>query len=108
MTVPMGLLLIAITVEVAATSALGRTNGFRRPGWTSLVLAGYAISIGLLALVVRQIPVSVAYAVWSGLGTAAIAIVGATFLGESMTLAKGTAIAMIAAGVVLLNLSGTH
>jgi small multidrug resistance pump len=108
MTVSVGLLLVAITLEVAATSALGRTDGFRHPGWTPFVLAGYAISIGLLALVVRQIPVSVAYAVWSGVGTAAIAIIGATFLGESMSLVKGAAIAMIAAGVVLLNLSGAH
>jgi small multidrug resistance pump len=108
MTVSVGLLLVAITIEVAATSALGRTDGFRHPGWTPVVLAGYAISIGLLALVVRDIPVSVAYAVWSGVGTAVIAIIGATFLGEPMSLAKGTAIAMIATGVVVLNLSGTH
>lgn len=108
MTVSVGLLLVAITVEVAATSALGRTDGFRHPGWTSLVLAGYATSIGLLSLVVREIPVSVAYAVWSGVGTAAIAVIGAAFLGDPMSLAKGTAIAMIASGVVLLNLSGAH
>lgn len=108
MSMSLGLLFVAIAVEVAATSALAHADGFRHPVWTPIVIAGYVISIGLLALVVREIPVSVAYAVWSGVGTAAIAVVGASFLGESMNLAKGAAIAMIATGVVILNLSGAH
>ncbi|WP_225869114.1 MULTISPECIES: DMT family transporter [unclassified Nocardioides] len=103
-----GLLAIAITVEVAATSALGRTDGFRHLGWTALVLTGYVASIGLLAIVVREIPVSVAYAVWAGVGTAAVAVIGATVLGEPMSLTKAAAIAMIVLGVVVLNLSGAH
>ena len=59
------LLLSAITVEVGATAALPRTHGFREPLWTLAVLGGYALSIWLLAVVIRQIPVSVTYAVWS-------------------------------------------
>jgi small multidrug resistance pump len=73
-----------------------------------LVVTGYAISLGLLALVVREVPVSVAYAVWSGLGTAVIALIGVAFLGETLSLLKASAIVMIAAGVVMLNLSGAH
>lgn len=103
-----GLLLVAIAVEVASTSALARTEGFRHPAWTPLVVAGYAVSLGLLAVVVREIPVSVAYAVWSGLGTAAIALIGTMFLGEPLSFLKAAAIVMIAAGVIMLNLSGTH
>ena len=61
-----GVLLVAILTEVAATAALPRAEGFRDPGWTAFVLGGYAISIWLLAVVVRSMPVSVAYAVWSG------------------------------------------
>lgn len=103
-----GLLLIAIVLEVIATSALPRTDSFRDPLWTGLVVAGYAASIWLLALVVERLPVSTAYAVWSGLGTAAVAVIGALWLGESWDPLKVGALAMIVAGVVLLNLQGAH
>jgi small multidrug resistance pump len=59
-------------------------------------------------VVVRNIPVSVAYAVWSGLGTAAIAVVGVLFLQERLDLAKVTGIAMIIVGVAVLNLYEAH
>ena len=98
------LLVVAIGVEVASTAALPRTNGFRDPGWAAAVVAGYALSIWLLSLVVERLPVSVTYAVWSGLGTAAIAVVGVLFLGESLTTVKVIAIALIVVGVVVLNL----
>lgn len=103
-----GLLLVAICTEVASTAMLGRTDGFRVPGWSVAVLGGYAVSIWLLALVVRTIPVSVTYAVWSGVGTAAIAVVGTLFLGERMDLVKAVAILMIVGGVVVLNLHAAH
>ena len=101
------LLVAAIAVEVAATAALPRTQGFRDLWWSVAVLVGYAISIWLLALVVRHMPVSVVYAVWSGLGTAGIVVVGALFLGERIDLLRGAAIAMIILGVVVLNVHGT-
>ena len=102
------LLVIAIAVEVASTAALPRTNGFRDPYWAVLVIAGYAVAIWLLAIVVQRLPVSVTYAVWSGLGTAAIAVIGVLFLGESWDPVKVTAIALIVIGVVLLNLQSAH
>jgi small multidrug resistance pump len=102
------MLLGAIGVEVASTAALPRTHGFRDPLWTALVLGGYALSIWLLAIVIRNIPVSVTYAVWSGLGTAGIALVGVLLLGERFDLVKGLALSMIIGGVVLLNLHAAH
>jgi small multidrug resistance pump len=102
------LLLVAITVEVASTAALPRTQSFRSPVWTGAVLAGYATSIWLLAMVIRHIPVSVTYAIWAGLGTAGIAVVGVLFLGEGWDLLKGVALLMIVAGVVILNLHGAR
>ena len=102
------LLLSAIGVEVASTAALPRTQSFRDPVWTVLVLGGYAVSIWLLALVIRHIPVSVTYAVWAGLGTAGIAVVGVLLLGERLDLTKAAALAMIIGGVVVLNLHGAH
>jgi len=103
-----GLLLAAIATEVAATSALPRANGFRDPLWSGLVLFGYGVSIWLLAIVVRQLPVSTTYAVWSGVGTAMIALVGAVWLGESWDWITVAALAMIVVGVVVLNLHGAH
>jgi small multidrug resistance pump len=104
MLAPLLLLLAAIATEVVSTASLPRTEGFRHLGWTVAVLAGYATSIWLLALVVRTLPVSVAYAIWSGLGTAAIAVIGVVFLDERLDAVKVAAIAMVVVGVVLLNL----
>ena len=98
-----GLLFVAILTEVAATSVLPRTQGFRDPLWTVLVVGGYAFSIWLLAVVVRTLPVSMTYAVWSGLGTAAVALVGALWLGERLDWVSVSALSLIVVGVVVLN-----
>ncbi len=102
------LLALAIVVEVASTALLPRTNGFTSPLWTVVVVAGYAVSIGLLAAVVKTIPVSVTYAVWSGAGTALVAVVGLLFLGESMSKVQAASIGLIIVGVLGLNLAGSH
>jgi small multidrug resistance pump len=98
------LLMAAIAVEVTSTALMPRTHGFREPGWAALVLGGYGLSIWLLALVIRHIPVSVTYAVWAGLGTAGIAVVGVLLLGEGFDLVKGLALLLIIGGVLILNL----
>lgn len=100
------LLMMAIGVEVVATALLPRAAGFTNPVWSAVVVAGYALSIWLLALVVRTMPISVAYAIWAGVGTAVVAAVGYFFLGESMSWVKAASLAMIVAGVVGLNLAG--
>ncbi|HET7067399.1 MAG TPA: SMR family transporter [Nocardioides sp.] len=105
---PFVVLLAAIGIEVGATAVLPRTRGFSDLPWSLLVLGGYAVSIWLLAVVTRQMSVSVAYAVWSGLGTAAIAAVGAVALGERLDLVKVSALALIILGVLVLNLHTAH
>src|SRR4051794_27773413 len=102
------LLLAAIGIEVASTATLPRTRGFSEPGWTLAVIAGYATSIWLLSLTNRYIPVPLAYAVWAGLGTAGIAIVGWLFLDQPLDLVKAAAIALIIVGVVVINVRGVH
>jgi small multidrug resistance pump len=104
---PLVVLLAAIGIEVGATTALPRTRGFHDLPWSLVVLGGHGLSIWLLALVVRQMSVSVAYAVWSGLGTAAIAAIGVLVLGERMDAIKLTALGLIVVGVVVLNLHTT-
>jgi small multidrug resistance pump len=101
-------LLGAIAAEVAATSLMKSTEGFTRLWPTVMVLAGYAISFVLLAQAVKGVQVSVAYALWSALGTAAIVAIGAAFLGEPITLVKVAGISLIIAGVVTLNVGGAH
>lgn len=102
------LLLAAIGIEVLSTASLPKADGFTNPGWSAVVLLGYAASIWLLALVVRTMPVSVAYAVWSGVGTALVAVAGFVFLGEPLGWVKVLCLALIIVGVVGLNLTGAH
>jgi small multidrug resistance pump len=105
---PAGLLLaLAIACEVAATVALRSTHGYSRPLPLLVVILGYGAAFFLLGLVLRSIPVSVAYAVWSAVGTAAIAVIGMAILGEPVTALKVASLALIIAGVVGLNLAGS-
>jgi small multidrug resistance pump len=66
------------------------------------------VSFLALSQAVKGVQVGVAYAIWSGLGTAAIVAIGAAFLGEPITLTKITGITLIIAGVVTLNVTGSH
>ncbi|MCW2846012.1 MAG: small multidrug resistance protein [Nocardioides sp.] len=100
------LLMAAIGMEVAATALLPRADGFTNPAWSAVVVAGYGASIWLLTVVVRFMPVSVAYAIWAGLGTALVAGAGYFFLGEQMTWLKAASLALIVLGVVGLNAAG--
>jgi small multidrug resistance pump len=102
------LLVVAIGIEVSASAALPQTDGFRNLWWSAFVVVGYVCSIWLLTLVVRDIPVSIAYAVWAGLGTAGIAVVGMLWLGEPLDIVKAGGIVLIIAGVVVLNVAGAH
>jgi small multidrug resistance pump len=98
-------LLSAIAVEVLATSLLKTTEGFSRLVPTLACLAGYALSFTLVAHVVQRMPVGVVYAIWSGLGTAAVAGIGVVFLGESLGPVKTMGLVLVILGVVALNLS---
>ena len=96
----------AITSEVVGTVFLRYTDGFTRPGPTIFVIATYAASLWLTALALRQLEISLAYAVWAGVGTAAVAVIGMAALGESVNALKLASIGLVIGGVVGLNLSG--
>jgi small multidrug resistance pump len=102
------LLALAIAVEVAASALLPKTDGFTNIPWTIAVMSGYALSIWLLTVIVRTLPVSVAYAIWAGAGTALVAAAGFVFLGEPMGWVKAASLTAIVAGVIGLNLTGAH
>ncbi len=100
------LLVVAIVAEVVATSLLPRTQTFTQLLPSVAVVAGYGFSAFLLAHVVRSMPVGVAYAIWAGLGTLTVVAVGATFLGQPVSLWQAGGTLLIVAGVVLVNLGG--
>ena len=97
-------LVIAIACEVAATSALKAAEGFTRLVPSVIVVAGYVTAIYLLSLTLRTIPVGVAYAIWSGVGVALIAVIGWLFLGQRLDAPAIAGLVLIVAGVVVINL----
>jgi small multidrug resistance pump len=94
----------AIVSEVIATSALKASDGFTRL-WPSVVTAiGYLISFYLLSLALKTMSVGVAYAIWSGLGIVLIACIGWAVFGQKLDLPALLGMALIIAGVVVINL----
>jgi small multidrug resistance pump len=98
------LLFGAIALEIVATSLLPTTQTFTLPVPSGVVLILYAVSYFLLSRCLGRIPLGVAYAVWSGAGTAAVAAIGIALLGEEATVLKGAGIGLIIVGVVAVNL----
>ena len=96
-------LAIAILAEVIATSALKAAYGFTRWLPSLLVVAGYCTAFYFLSLTLRAIPLGVAYAVWSGVGIAVVSVVGWIVYHQTLDLAALLGIALIVAGVVVLN-----
>ncbi len=99
-------LLVAILTEVVGTSLMKASQGLTRLFPTVFMFVLYGISFVFMALALKKIEVGVAYAIWSGLGTALIAMIGIAWFRESFTLPKLVGIILIIGGVVLLNLKG--
>lgn len=101
------LLAAAILSEVTGTVALKYTHGFSRLWPSLLVLVAYGASFVLMSLVLRTFPVSLTYAIWSGVGTALVALIGVVFLREPWSALKLFGVVLIIGGVVALNLGST-
>jgi small multidrug resistance pump len=101
------MLYFAIAFEVFGTSCLKLSEGLSRWGFFAFALGLYAVSFVFLAAALRHIPVSVAYALWSGLGTVLVVLVGWFWFGEPMSGLRGLFIAMIVVGAVGLNVVAT-
>jgi quaternary ammonium compound-resistance protein SugE len=98
------LLVAAGVLEIGWAIGLKYTEGFTRPGPTAATVAAMAVSLLLLGLAVRTLPVGTAYAVWTGIGTVGTALLGIALLGESAEPLRLLFIALIVAGVVGLKL----
>ena len=99
-------LLCAIVLEVCGTTSMKLSQGFTRLGPSILIFVFYGLSFTLLTVVLKKIEVSIAYAIWSGVGTALIATLGILYFKESLTLLKVVSLALVILGVIGLNLSG--
>ena len=85
-----------------------RTDGFTRLPASMIVVIGYGLSFWFLALALKHLELSLVYAVWAGLGTAAIAVIGIASFGEPATAMRLGSIALVIAGVIGLNFAGAH
>ena len=97
-------LIVAICAEVAGTTALKASEGFTRLAPSAIVVVTYGIAFFFLALTLRTIPVGVAYAIWSGCGIVLISLVGWFFYRQTLDWPATVGIALILAGVLLINL----
>lgn len=95
---------IAIFSEVMATASLKSTEGFTKIGPSVLVLIGYSAAFYFLSLTLEDIPIGVAYAVWSGVGVATITIVSVVYMDQKIDIAGVLGIGLIVAGVIVLRL----
>ncbi|WP_137818615.1 multidrug efflux SMR transporter [Pseudomonas sp. 2FG] len=95
---------IAIAAEVVATTSMKAIDGVSKPLPLLLVIAGYAIAFWMLTIVVRTIPVGVAYAVWAGLGIVLVSIAAVFIYGQKLDLPAVLGMALIVVGVVVIQL----
>jgi small multidrug resistance pump len=98
-------LLGAIAFEVAGTTAMKLSEGFTRTWPSVAMMVFYLLSLGALTLALKRFDMSMTYAIWSGVGTALITVVGFYLFKEPVTLPKVGSIALIIVGVVGLHLS---
>lgn len=102
---------IAIIAEVIATSALKSSDGFSNALPSFVVVIGYSVAFYCLSLVLKTMPVGVAYAIWSGLGIVLVTAVAWWLYGQTIDAWGLVGVSLIIAGVAVLNLlstSGAH
>jgi small multidrug resistance pump len=102
------MLALAIATEVVGTVLLRVSDGFTRLWPSTGVVAFYVLSVILLARVLRELEIGFTYAVWAGIGTATVAIVGVAVWNEPMSLVKAASLGAVIVGVVGLNVSAAH
>ncbi len=95
---------IAIVAEVIATNALKASDGFTRLNQSIVVVVGYSAAFYFLSLVLKTVPVGVAYAIWSGAGIALITIAGAVLFKQTPDAAAVVGMVLIVSGVIVINL----
>ena len=98
-------LFLAGLAEIGWMIGLKFSEGFTRLWWSVAMLASMAVSMFCLALAIRSIPMGTAYAIWTGIGAAGIALIGIYFFGEPRTALRLGCIAIIVLGILGLKVS---
>lgn len=96
-------LAIAVIAEVIGTTALKVSDEFSKPLPSVLVILGYGIAFYFLSLVLKTIPIGIAYAIWAGMGIVLIAIVGVIFFGQKLDAPAIVGMLLIITGVLVMN-----
>ena len=99
------ILFFAGLFEVGWAVGLKYTDGFSRPLPTALTIAAMAVSLGLLGLAMKELPLGTAYAIWTGVGAVGTVIAGIILFGESMALFRLASVALIITGLIGLKVS---
>ena len=104
------MLVVAIATEVVGTLALRASNGFTQVVPAAITVVMYLVSIVLLALVLKTLPVGIVYAIWSAVGIALVAILGRIIFGDPVPPVAALGMVLIVGGVALVGFSGvkTH
>ncbi|RME84644.1 MAG: QacE family quaternary ammonium compound efflux SMR transporter, partial [Zetaproteobacteria bacterium] len=100
-----GWLILAILLEVAGTTAMKLSEGFARLVPSILVFVFYAASMAAAIMATQRLDIGIVYAVWAGLGTALVAMIGVVVFREPFGWMKALGLVCVIAGVVLLHLS---
>jgi len=100
-------LILAIVSEVAGTLSMKLSNGFTRLVPTLVMIVCYVFCFTALTLALRRLEVSIAYAIWAGVGTALVALAGILLFNEGVNWLRIVSILLIVAGVIGLNLTGS-
>lgn len=99
------ILFFAGLFEVGWAVGLKYTDGFSKPMPTALTIAAMAVSLGLLGLAMKELPLGTAYAIWTGVGAVGTVIAGIILFGESMALFRLASVALIITGLIGLKIS---
>ena len=95
----------AILFEVVGTVSLKLSEGFTQYLYVGITVVGYVTSVALLGMALKGLPVSVVYAIWSGAGTALVAMIGIVILGEEANVMKVASIGLVIIGVIGISLA---
>ncbi|BAN55926.1 MULTISPECIES: quaternary ammonium compound efflux SMR transporter SugE [Pseudomonas] len=101
------ILFFAGLFEVGWAVGLKYTDGFSKPIPTVLTVGAMVISLGLLGLAMKELPLGTAYAIWTGVGAVGTVIAGIILFGESMALVRLVSVALIICGLVGLKVSAS-
>lgn len=100
---PFLLLSVSVVAELCGTTAMKLSEGFSNLPFTLLVICAYVVAFGLFTIVLKKVPLGLAYGIWGGAGTVGTALIGIALWAEPYGWATAAGIALVVGGIVLLN-----